>query len=365
MCRFAQREEMRLEEEIFKNMFADRKALSAYGFKRKKDGMVLERKIADGDYLAEVSVDRNGKVKGRVIDLDLGEEYLPVHIESYTGSFIGKIREEYSGLLRDIREKCFDEMAFDCAQTNRMADLILERYSEKCDHPFSTAPDYAVFRYPENRKWYALVMNIKRGLIEKNDSEEMIEVVNLKADSEKMDEILSVSGIYPGYHMNRANWISVVLDESVDDELLMQLIDDSRNFALSKGGARPKGKKNWIVPANPKYFDLDAAFEKNDEILWKQSSNVKRGDVVFLYVTSPVKAVRYRCEVLEADISYDYKDSNVSMKHVMKIKKTAEYPPDFLTFSKLSDYGIKAVRGPRFAPDEFVRDAEKFRSVKD
>lgn len=46
-----------------------------------------------------------------------------------------------------------------------------------------------------------------------------------------------------------------------------------------------------------------------------------------------------------------YKDKNVSMNRVMRIKLLERYNEDKYTFSKLNEYGIKTIRGPRSLPE--------------
>ena len=64
--------------------------------------------------------------------------------------------------------------------------------------------------------------------------------------------------------------------------------------------------KEWLIPSNPKYYDIIHAFDDTDEIDWKQGAGIKTGDTVFMYVGSPVSAVLYKCKVTETDIPYSY-----------------------------------------------------------
>jgi len=113
--------------------------------------------------------------------------------------------------------------------------------------------------------------------------------------------------------------------------------------------------KKWIVPANPKYFDIIQAFEENDEIIWKQSSNIKKGDIAFMYVASPISAILYKCKVTEGNIPYEYEDKNLRINKVMKIKLLKKYDKDFMTFDKLNNYGITAIRGQRSCPEDLYQ----------
>ena len=120
---------------------------------------------------------------------------------------------------------------------------------------------------------------------------------------------------------------------------------------------KPRQPKEWIIPANPKYYDIETAFETSDEIDWKQGAGIKAGDTVFVYVAAPVSAILYKCVVTKTDIPYPYDDGKVRMKALMKIKLQRRYPRDRFTFSVLgSEYGIFAVRGPRGIPDNLSED---------
>ena len=106
--------------------------------------------------------------------------------------------------------------------------------------------------------------------------------------------------------------------------------------------------KEWIIPSNPKYYDVIAAFEASDVIDWKQGRGINAGDTVYLYVGAPISAILYKCRVLETDIPYDYQDKNLTITALMKIKLLRKYEPDKFTFERLNDeFKIFAIRGPR------------------
>ena len=128
----------------------------------------------------------------------------------------------------------------------------------------------------------------------------------------------------------------------------MELVDLSYDISNIKG--------EWLIPANPKYYDIINAFNETDTIIWKQSNNIWAGDIVFIYVAAPISAILYKCEVLEVDIPYRYSDKNVSMEKVMKIKLLKRYAKDKFTFEMLNEYGIKWVRGPRGLTDELSKE---------
>ena len=49
------------------------------------------------------------------------------------------------------------------------------------------------------------------------DSNEVIDVVNLKLPLEMFGSFDAADGVYPAYHMNKLHWISVLLPNAADD----------------------------------------------------------------------------------------------------------------------------------------------------
>lgn len=231
-------------------------------------------------------------------------------------------------------------------------EYIKKEYKVTPDYPWKKYPDNAVFRHSDNNKWFALVMDVARDKLGQIGAER-ITVVNLKiADALFRDTIIREEGIIPAYHMNKQNWITVFLDGTVPEERVYDLLDMSyRATASAKVKEKIRLPKDWIIPANPKYYDIEHAFDNADEIDWKQGRGIRVGDTVYMYVAAPVSAILYKCKVLETDIPYEYQDRNLVLKALMKIRLLKRYDPKAFTFDVLKeDYGIYAVRGPRGVP---------------
>lgn len=224
-----------------------------------------------------------------------------------------------------------------------------DKYGTTPEYLWESAPEYAVLRHADNKKWYAVVMNVKRtraGL----DGDGFVDILNVKLDDPYIIEsLLQEKGFFGAYHMSKGKWISILLDGSVKKEEVFALID--RSYFVTASGVRRKkmrGPKEWIIPSNPKYYDIVHAFDDTDTIEWKQGAGINSGDTVFMYVGAPVSAILYKCKVIETDIPYNYKDRNLTIKSVMKIKLERRYGRERFTFKVLKDeYGIFAVRGPR------------------
>ncbi|CDC72773.1 mmcQ protein [Candidatus Colimorpha enterica] len=102
--------------------------------------------------------------------------------------------------------------------------MTKQSFLSYCSGTYGTSPDYpfdedfetAVLRHVDNRKWYAIVMRVSRckfGF----DSDEMIDVVNLKLPIEMFGSFGVADGVYPAYHMNKLHWISVLLPDAPED----------------------------------------------------------------------------------------------------------------------------------------------------
>jgi len=106
---------------------------------------------------------------------------------------------------------------------------ISEAYSVSGEHLFVRYPGFKVFRHLGNRRWFAVIMDIPRknlGL----DGADQINVVNLKCDTHLIGALRTDPGIFPGWHMNKAHWITVTLDGTVDDEKLKFLLNMSHEL---------------------------------------------------------------------------------------------------------------------------------------
>jgi len=167
----------------------------------------------------------------QVFDRETGDLYPQVHMESMRGSFVGNVREACLEILYQIRKACFEVQDFICPQTKRIMTQVQEKYGNQLEYLWEKSPDTAVLRHEDNKKWYAVVMRIPWDRLEKG-REGQVEAVNLKHD--QVVDLLSQNGIYPAFHMNRRYWISVALDDTLSDEIVLELIEKSWNLTSKK-----------------------------------------------------------------------------------------------------------------------------------
>ena len=95
-------------------------------------------------------------------------------------------------------------------------EYCLDTYGISLGYPFDDLLETAVLRHADNRKWYAIVMCVSRRKFG-FDSDEVIDVVNLKLPTEMFGSFGAADGVYPAYHMNKLHWISVLLPDAPED----------------------------------------------------------------------------------------------------------------------------------------------------
>ncbi len=349
-----------ITEETFYRCRPDFRKLEAFGFQREKGTLRYGELLPDGQFRAELEVTAEGEVRGKVIDQDTGEEYLPIRIEGQIGGFVGKVREMYLAFLEHIKEECFIPVSFIFSQSNRIEAGIHREYDVLAEFPWEKYPGNGTFKCNENGKWFAAILTVdfgKLGIPGEHDEDETVEVVNLKADSVEIPELIKQPGVCPAWHMNKKHWISVILDDTLSDDEVFGFIRKSHDLVAGSKAAKVRGTGAWMIPSNPAIYDVDAGFRAGGgEIEWHQHNNINAGDEVYIYSSAPYSALMYRCEVVAADLMYHgmFKESKGYEKS-MRIRLIEKFPPDKFPLSFIKAHGGSVVRSARTMPEELIK----------
>lgn len=119
--------------------------------------------------------------------------------------------------------------------------FVDETYGVKADYPWGDG-DTGVFRHGSNKKWFALVMDLTMDKFG-GDKQKRADVVNVKCAPSMIDSFCLDKGVYRAYHMNKANWVSIVLDLADDNETKM-LVDMSYSMTMQKVKKAKKTEEN-------------------------------------------------------------------------------------------------------------------------
>ena len=218
---------------IFKNKIFVEAKMQKFGFKKIGDAFVYTKNILDNQFEFYIKIYSTKNVETHLTDIQTKDIYTLHLVEGAAGTFVGEVREAYLNILNKIAENCCKSTYFVFPQSNRLTDLIKEKYEDSPEFLWEKTPGTAIFRNPQTRKWYAAILNIDKSKIDKKSKGE-VEVLNIKLDKEEVQNLLKQKGFYPAYHMNKKSWITIILDETLDDDSIMLLVEKSRYFSNFK-----------------------------------------------------------------------------------------------------------------------------------
>ena len=184
------------------------------------------------DFTLTIIIDKNGSVTTKLFDTD-GEPYTLHLVEGASGSFVGAIKSEYERVLKNISEQCFDDEIFKSVQAVKLVEHIRKNFSDEPEFLWEKFPNFAVFRRKDNRKWYAVIMNVPKNKLGLGGAEE-IEILNLRIEPEELNKIFDGEKYFRGWHMNKKSWLTVRLDETLTDEEVFSWLEKSYQLARKK-----------------------------------------------------------------------------------------------------------------------------------
>ena len=208
---------------IFRSAKIKIDSLKAAGFSKSDDSSYFLRlPVSNGDFYADFALSpASQSLVVQLFDSSTGEKYPLFDMPRSQGAFVASLREEVQKLVDKLKSSCFEVHAL----KDEYVAWIKSRFSAFPDFPWPDTPDYCVFRCP-NEKWFVLVMKVKYRQLGLTGEEE-VWVVNMKAPSDKIPELIDKASVFPAWHMNKKHWITVLLTAATDFEKLCQLTEIS------------------------------------------------------------------------------------------------------------------------------------------
>ena len=214
----------------FNNNNINYNKLIEYGFTKEKGKYIYNKKIHNDEFNVIVIVE-DKEITSKIIEVDSNLEYVLVDT-SQQGAFILELNNEYEKILDDIFSNCLENNIYKSTLTKEVINYIKNKYNGKLEYLWEKFPSYAVIRNKDNNKWYALIATLEKNKLI-GDSNEIIDILNLRCDKSVIDSVIDNINIFPGYHMNKKSWISINLCGNISLEDVYNLIDKS--YELSKG----------------------------------------------------------------------------------------------------------------------------------
>ena len=165
--------------------------------------------------------------------------------------------------------------------------------------------------------------------------------MDIHIDKSSSKELVDYETVFPGYHMNKDSWVTIILDKSTKLKDTYKLIDDSYNMTVKSGA--------YIVPSNINMFDVISYVEHNNTFVWyKQPKEMKVGDLVYIYVGAPYSQILYKCVCTKVNLKV-YSNRDMELK-LLKNYKNNEY-----TYNFLKEHGCSFIRTPRSIPERVAK----------
>ena len=218
------------EEKYFIRRKKNDSRLLSYGFTETSDGYQYTTSVMGGQFSLYVLIDAHGAVTTRMIERDSGEEYSLYKVSSSVGSFVGQVRAECEAVLTDIAQRCYEPNVYQSEQARAIIKYVRERYGDELEFLWEKLPTTAIWRRRDTQKWYGLVFTIDKKKLEFDDHE-IVEAIDLRLGPEQMAQIVDSNQYFPGWHMNKKTWYTMLLDGSIPTEELCQRIDESYQLA--------------------------------------------------------------------------------------------------------------------------------------
>lgn len=217
---------MDILQKIFHYKKADFPSLIPYGFSSTPAGYIYQQQLPKSHLLLTFTVSRTGRLSAALTDPATDEPYVLHLMEYAVGSFIGTVRQEYEEALRAIAGSCFVTEIFQGRQTKAIIAYVQQTYQCQLEHLWPDAPENAVWRRKDNAKWFGVLLTVPKNKLGYADSEP-VEIIDLHAAPEQVADYIARKHCYPGWHMNKKHWYTIILDNSLPTAEICKRIDES------------------------------------------------------------------------------------------------------------------------------------------
>ncbi len=217
---------MDIIQTIFKRKKINISKLVPFGFVRDGDSYTYKKILPGNDFLLIVRITTDGKLSAEVIDTTVDEPYTLHLSDGAVGSFVGQVKQQYEATLTEIAEQCFEPDVFKSMQTREIIKYAREKYADEPEYLWQKSPENAIVRRSDNKKWYMVILTVQKSKLGVK-SDEVVEIIDLRIQPEGMAELIDNEKYFPGWHMNKKSWYTIILDGSVPTGELCRRIDES------------------------------------------------------------------------------------------------------------------------------------------
>jgi predicted DNA-binding protein (MmcQ/YjbR family) len=207
---------------MFENKKVNLQKLVPYGFTKNNATYSYTTNIVNDQFQTIITITEDGTVNAKVLD-SASNEYVLHRIPEACGPFVSKVRADYENILHNIAEKCFEPNIFKSNYAQKIIQYVQTTYHDELEFLWPQFPNNAVFRRKDSNKWYGALLVLSKRKLGLN-SDEVIDILDLKANPLEIEGMVDGQKYFQGYHMNKKHWYTLCLDGSVSIEEIFQRI---------------------------------------------------------------------------------------------------------------------------------------------
>ena len=119
--------------------------------------------------------------------------------------------------------------------------------------------------------------------------------------------------------------------------------------------------KQFFYPCSLQFYDICDHFDKHETIIWRKTSDIKKGDIVYIYISKPINEIRYKCIIVNDSVdasmiemnNYAIPKGKISSKcQYIQLKLQIRFSPKLITLAELKEVGVRQFMVPMHLPPE-------------
>lgn len=123
---------------------------------------------------------------------------------------------------------------FKSPQSRELIKYVANQYGHDLEFLWPKTPDNAIWRRGDNQKWFGAILTVKKNKIIPGTDDTPVEILDIRISPDMLDFVVDGKKIFPGWHMNKRHWITVILDGRITTRQIESLLDISYELALKK-----------------------------------------------------------------------------------------------------------------------------------
>ena len=124
-----------------------------------------------------------------------------------------------------------EQEIFKSDEAKKVIEHIRKKYGDELEFLWEKFPENAICRRKDTKKWYVAFIRLPKNKLSLNGTEK-VDILDVRSD--EVEKLIDNKTILPAYHMNKKNWVTILLDGNGDLKTVYDLVDKSCLLAKKK-----------------------------------------------------------------------------------------------------------------------------------